>query len=114
MSALVCLSVWCSKDRLRSLPRWRRTAPHASRSPHEGNLLDTAVACPPLDHDEERRCDELVKAAKRAAKPQAEAAAEKAAKTIAQQRSIDLDTAREVIAASLRGDLASNDLLELD
>ena len=43
----------------------------AARQPqaHEGALLDTLAACPPLTAAEERRFAELVTAAKQAAKP---------------------------------------------
>jgi hypothetical protein len=88
----------------------------AARHPaaHEGDLLDTRAACPPLTQEEERRFEELVAAAKRAAKPEAEAAVERAAEAIAQDRGIGIDAARAVIQSSLRGDLTSHDVLQFD
>jgi hypothetical protein len=89
---------------------------HAARHPvaREGDLLDTRAACPPLTREEERRFDELVAAAKRAARPEAEAAVEKAAEAIAQDRGMEIDAARAVIQSSLRGDLTSLDMLQFD
>ena len=43
---------------------------------HEGDILDTATACPPLTPEEERQYDELVEAAKREKQPEVEIAKE--------------------------------------
>jgi hypothetical protein len=89
---------------------------HAARQPiaHEGELLDTCNACPPLTVDEQRRFDAMLAAAKLAAKPEAEAAVEASAEQIAQARGIDLAEARTVVRSSLTGTLTSHDLLEFD
>ena len=63
---------------------------------------------PALTAEEERRFTHLVTAAKQAAKPDADEAIEKAAAEIAHDRAIDLDTARAVVASSLKGDLTSH------
>lgn len=81
---------------------------------HEGELLDTAAACPPLTPDEERRYNELVEAAKLAAKPEAEAAKEQAAEEISSRRGIDIEKARAVVTASTQGELWSWDTIEFD
>ena len=69
---------------------------------------------PALTSEKKRRFDALVGAAKRAAKPEAEAAVEKSAVEIAQARGIDIATARAVVQSSLDGKLTSHDLLEFD
>ena len=56
----------------------------------------------------------MVRAAKVAAEPAAEAAVEAAAEDLAEKRSIGIETAREVIAASARGELLSWDAVHFD
>ncbi len=88
----------------------------AERRPiaHEGELIDTSVACPPLTEAERRRFEELVADAKLAAEPAAEASVEAAAEELAETRSIDIEKARDVIAASTRGELLSWDAVHFD
>ena len=81
---------------------------------HEGDILDTASACPPLTPEEEQRYAELVDAAKREKQPEVEAAKETAAEAIASLRSIAIEKARAVVAASTQGELWSWDVLHFD
>jgi hypothetical protein len=88
----------------------------AERAPiaHDGELIDTSAACPPLAEAERRQFEELVAAAKAEAKPAAEAAVEAAAEKLAEKRSIDMEKARHVIRASTRGELLSWDEVHFD
>ena len=88
----------------------------AERTPiaHDGELIDTASACPPLTEAERRQVEALVAAAKAAAKPAAEAAVEAAAEELAEKRSIAIEKARAVVAASTRGELLSWDSVQFD
>jgi putative DNA primase/helicase len=88
----------------------------AERRPiaHDGELIDTRIACPPLTEAERRQFEELVAAAKAAAKPTAETAIEAAAGELAEKRSIAIDKARAVVAASTRGELLSWDSVHFD
>jgi hypothetical protein len=88
----------------------------AERAPiaHDGEMIDTSAACPPLSDDERRRFEELVAAAKTEAKPAAEAAVEAAAEELAEKRSIPIAKAREVIVVSTSGDLVSWDEVHFD
>ena len=70
--------------------------------PYDGELLDTLAACPPLTSEQNRQFEALVTAAKKAAKPEAEAAIEKSAEEIAEVRGIDMAAARAVVRSSLR------------
>jgi hypothetical protein len=81
---------------------------------HEGEILDTAAACPPLTPEEERQYAQLVEAAKREKKPEVDTAKEQAAESIAARRSIDLEKARTVVAASTQGQLWSWDMMHFD
>ena len=81
---------------------------------HEGDILDTASACPPLTPEEERQYAELVDAAKREKQPEVETAKEAAAEAISKLRSIDIEKARAVVAASTQGELWSWDVLHFD
>ena len=88
----------------------------AERAPiaHDGDLIDTASACPPLIEDERRQVDGLVAAAKAEAKPDAEKAVEVAANELASSRSIPIEKARDVIASSTNGELLSWDAVHFD
>ena len=81
---------------------------------HEGDILDTASACPPLTPEEEQRYAELIDAAKREKRPEVEAAKETAAAAIASLRNITIEQARAVVAASTQGELWSWDVLHFD
>jgi hypothetical protein len=81
---------------------------------HEGEILDTASACPPLTPAEEQRYAELVDAAKREKQPEVEIAKETAAVPIASLRNITIEKARAVVAASTQGELWSWDVLHFD
>jgi hypothetical protein len=88
----------------------------AERRPiaHDGELIDTRIACPPLTEAQRRQFEALVVAAKAEAKPVAEASVEAAATELAETRSIDIEKARDVIAASTRGELLSWDSVHFD
>jgi hypothetical protein len=81
---------------------------------HEGEILDTAAACPPLTPEEERGYAELVEAAKREKKPEVDTAKEQAAASISSRSGIDLEKARAIVAASTQGQLWSWDVLHFD
>jgi hypothetical protein len=81
---------------------------------HEGEILDTTAACPPLTAEEERQFNELVEAAKREKQPEVEAAKGQAAEEISASRGIDIEKARAVVAASTQGELWSWDTIEFD
>lgn len=88
----------------------------AERKPiaHDGELVDTWAACPSLTDAERRQFEELIAAAKGEARPSAEAAIEAAAEELAEKRSIKIEKAHEVIAASTRGALLSWDAVHFD
>jgi len=88
----------------------------AERKPiaHDGELVDTWAACPSLTDAERRQFEELIAAAKAEARPSAEAAIEAAAEELAEKRSIKIEKAHEVIAASTRGALLSWDAVHFD
>lgn len=83
-------------------------------SAHDGELIDTRTACPPLTAEAERQFQSLVTEAKRAAEPEAEAAVEKAAGKLAQDCAIPIETARATIRASHEGRLLSWDEVHFD
>jgi hypothetical protein len=80
----------------------------------EGELIDTATACPPLTPEEERQYNELVEAAKREKEPEAEKAKEAAAAALVVRTGVTIEKARAVIAASTQGELGSWDMLHFD
>ena len=81
---------------------------------HDGNLLDTRAACPPLTDAEMQRYQSLVDAAKAELKPEVEKSKEKAAEKLAAERDIPIETARGTIAASTNGELLSWDEVHFD
>ena len=88
----------------------------AKRTPiaHDGELIDTRAACPPLTEAERRRFEELVSAAKAEAKPAVKASKEAASEELAEKLSITIEKARDVIAANARGELISWDAVHFD
>ena len=81
---------------------------------HEGSLIDTRAACPPLTADEERQYNELVAKAKGEAEPAAEAVRELAAERMAEKHGIPIESARAAIAAGNKGELWSFDEIHFD
>ena len=88
----------------------------AERTPvaHDGELVDTRAACPPLTGEEQARVDAMVKAAKFEAKPEVEKGREAAAVELAAKVSIEIEQARATIRASINGEATSWDQLEFD
>jgi hypothetical protein len=81
---------------------------------HDGEMIDTRSACPPLTDAEMQRHQALVDAAKRAAKPEVETSREKAAEKLAADRDIPIASARTMVTASTNGMLLSYDELHFD
>ena len=76
---------------------------------HEGELIDTRAACPPLTAEEQARFDVMVKAAKAELKPEVEKSREKAAVELAAKVGIEIEQARATIRASVNGEATSWD-----
>ena len=81
---------------------------------HEGDILDTAAACPPLTPEEERQYDELVEAAKREKQARGRDRQGAGRRDDLKLRGIDIEKARAVVAASTQGELWSWDVLHFD
>ena len=81
---------------------------------HDGDLIDTRIACPDLTEAEETEFNRSVEAAKVELQPEVEKAVVAAAEGLAKKHSISVERAREVIEASTRGELLSWDSVHFD
>lgn|GEM_PF-2554648 len=74
---------------------------------HEGLLLDTRAACPPLTDEERKTVAELKRQARIATEPEAEKAVEAAVADLVKRKGISTERARATIIASTKGNLTS-------